>query len=87
MWARGLALSLGLMKQTNPEILETLRASSELLYRIQTAFHNMIREQNSKEEEQINITCFFEELPLRGFSVVSAYLYRHRAAMTITYSA
>lgn len=70
-WARGLALSLGLVKQTNPEVLGSLRANSEELYRIQRDFHNLIRERYGKEGDEINITCFFEELPLRGMSVVS----------------
>jgi len=65
-----LALSLGFLKQTNPDILETLRANSELLYCIQTAFHSIIRERSIRREDRIEITCFFEELPLRGLGVV-----------------
>lgn len=70
-WAKGLALTLGALKQTNPRILETLRASSELLYRIQTAFHNLVRDSRKKNREEIEITCFFEEKPVRNCSVVS----------------
>jgi len=71
--AHGVARMLGLIKQTNSEILSALRADSEILYRIQTAFHTLIRDRKSKHEDDINITCFYEELPLRGFDVVSCY--------------
>lgn len=58
------------MKQTNPEILEVLRRDSELLYRIQAEFHTMIRDRAKKNDTDIGIICFFEELAMPGIGVV-----------------
>jgi hypothetical protein len=71
-WARLLALSLGVLKQTNTEILQVLRRDSELLYRIQNEFHTMIRDKKKRGETDIELCCFFEELPLRGIGLVSS---------------
>lgn len=62
-----LAKSIGLLKQTNPEILAVLEQDSEILARIQDGFHTMARSQHPL----IDITCFFEELPLPGIGEVS----------------
>jgi hypothetical protein len=71
-WAELLAKSLGLLKQTNPQILEVLKADSEVLARIQTEFHTMTRARANNRDRPIAITCFFEELPLPGVGEVSA---------------
>lgn len=42
-WAETLAISIGLLKQTNPDILAVLKRDSEALARIQDSFHTMIR--------------------------------------------
>ena len=70
-WAKVLASSVGLLKQTNPQILEILRRNSELLYRVQTDFHTMIRDRKKRNEPDIEIVCFFEERPIRGYDFVS----------------
>lgn len=70
-WAEMLAMSVGLVKQTNPDILTVLKRDSEVLARIQDSFHTMIRARNQGGLPPIEITCFYEELPLRGFGVVS----------------
>jgi protein SERAC1 len=70
-WAEMLAKSLGLIKQTNPEIITVLKSDSEVLARIQDNFHTMIRARNLSGLQPIEITCFFEELPLPGIGVVS----------------
>lgn len=69
-WAEQLARSLGLIKQTNPQIVEVLRSDSEVLARIQDSFHTMIRARNQAGGAPIEITCFYEELPLVGIDVV-----------------
>jgi hypothetical protein len=68
--AEVLARSIGFVKQTNAEILEVLRGDSEVLARIQTDFHTMIRAKANKGDKPIAITCFFEELPLPGIGEV-----------------
>ena len=70
-WAEALAKSIGLLKQTNPQILAALKNDSEVLVRLQDSFHTMIRSRNQGRLQSIEITCFYEELPLRGIGVVS----------------
>lgn len=67
LWAERLAKSLGLVKQTNPEILSVLQSDSE----VQGAFHTMIRTRVQQNLPPIDITCFYEELPLPGIGLVS----------------
>lgn len=71
MWAEKLARSIGLLKQTSPQILEVLESNSEVLARIQDHFHTMIRSRNKDGFQPIEITCFYEELPLQGVGIVS----------------
>jgi hypothetical protein len=59
------------LKQTNPEIISILRSDSEVLERIQGSFHSMIRSRSQNDLQPIEITCFYEELPLLGIGVVS----------------
>jgi hypothetical protein len=66
-----LAKSIGVIKQANPQILQVLKQDSEVLARIQDSFHTMIRARNTDGLQPIEITCFFEELPLLGVGVVS----------------
>lgn len=73
-WAERLATAIGLLKQTNPQILTVLKNDSEVLARIQASFHTMIRSRTQDGLPSIEITCFFEELPLPGIGVVSQVL-------------
>lgn len=69
-WAGGLARAIGVLKQTNPEILAVLKSDSEVLERVQNSFHTMIRSRSQDGLPPIEITCFYEELPLPGVGVV-----------------
>ncbi|XTI83742.1 P-loop containing nucleoside triphosphate hydrolase protein [Cenococcum geophilum] len=69
-WAEMLARSIGLFKQTNPEILQVLKTDSEVLAHIQDSFHTMIRSRAGATLPLIDITCFYEELPLPGVGTV-----------------
>ena len=69
-WAESLAKTIGLIKQTNSEILAVLRSESEILERVQGSFHTMIRSRAQDGLTPIEITCFYEELPLPGVGVV-----------------
>jgi protein SERAC1 len=66
-----LTKSIGLLKQTNQEILQVLQNDSEVLARIQDSFHTIVRAQNQDGTPPIEITCFYEELPLPGIGFVS----------------
>ena len=58
------------MKQTNPNIVEVLRRDSEVLARIQDSFHTMVMARSKEGLPPIEITCFYEELPLAGVGLV-----------------
>lgn len=63
-WAERLAKFVGVIKQTNREILGVLENDSEVLARIQAHFHSMIRDRGHRGVPEISITCFYEEMPL-----------------------
>ncbi|KAK0627900.1 hypothetical protein B0T14DRAFT_451216 [Immersiella caudata] len=71
-WAERLSRSLGAVKQTNTRIVALLRSESEMLARIQESFHAMMMTRNSGKDtgshvqHPIEISCFYEELPLPG---------------------
>ncbi|KAJ4289946.1 hypothetical protein N0V88_006744 [Collariella sp. IMI 366227] len=69
-WAELLSRSIGIIKQTNTQIVEVLKRDSEVLSRIQDGFHTMVLARG-KEGQPIEISCFFEELPLPGIGQVS----------------
>ncbi|KAF0329485.1 hypothetical protein GQ607_003434 [Colletotrichum asianum] len=64
VWADRFSRSVGILKQTNPNIVDLLRPDSEVLAEIQDSFHTML------QQIDIEITCFFEELPLVGIGLV-----------------
>ena len=64
--------SIGLVKSTNSQIVEVLRRDSEVLARIQDSFHIMARARGMEGGRPIEITCFYEELPVHGVGVVSS---------------
>lgn len=83
-WAESLAKAIGLLKQTNPNILTVLRSESEVLERLQGSFHTMIRSRAQDGLPPIEITCFYEELPLPGVGIVSTIEQLSRAQCIYT---
>ncbi|RSL64198.1 hypothetical protein CEP53_004146 [Fusarium sp. AF-6] len=69
-WGEMLSRSVGMMKQTNTEIVRLLTRDSEVLARIQDCFHTLIMARNKEEMNNIEITCFYEELPMKRIGVV-----------------
>lgn len=69
--AERLAQVLGIVNTTNPRIIRVLRKDSEVLARIQNEFHSLIRKRLQEDSSPIEITCFYEELPLPGIGEVS----------------
>lgn len=69
-WAEAIAKSIGFIKQSNTHILEVLKAESEVLARIQSDFHTMLRARVNAGHDPLQITCFYEELPLPGIGEV-----------------
>jgi hypothetical protein len=66
-----MAKVIGVIKQTNSEIIQVLKKDSEVLARIQEGFHTMIRGLKKDGLQEIEFTCFYEELPLPGIGLVS----------------
>lgn len=62
-WAETIRKLISPFKQTNHEILQTLKHDSEILSRIQDEFHTLLRAQRDNSRP-LNIVCFYEELPL-----------------------
>ncbi|KAK3339690.1 Alpha/Beta hydrolase protein [Lasiosphaeria hispida] len=62
-WARMPASALGVVKSTNTTLLEVLRTDSQFLRSIHDDFSAMIR-RLQLSGRRIEITCFFEELPM-----------------------
>ena len=65
------SMSIGLIKQSNSQIIQVLESDSEVLSRIQTEIHTMLRARARDGGYPIEMTCFFEELALPGIGVVS----------------
>lgn len=61
---------IGVLKQTNSQILEVFKSDSEVLARIQDSFHTMIRARSKDGGAPIETTCFYEELPLFDLGTV-----------------
>jgi hypothetical protein len=47
-----------------------LKRDSEVLARIQDGFHTMVKARSLVEPPPIEVTCFYEELPVFGFGLV-----------------
>lgn len=62
-WAKISAGALGLVKSANKSLLKVLETDDQLLEAIQVDFLLMVRELQ-KNGRRVEITCFFEELPL-----------------------
>ena len=68
-WAKIPASAIGLVKSTNKSLLAVLETDDQLLEDIQVSFWQMIREQR-EGGRYLEVTCFFEELPLPRAGVV-----------------
>lgn len=56
------------VKRANTYVVETLRPDSEMLRNVQQAFA-YLREKRMAKSKKLEVTCFFEELPLHGIVV------------------
>lgn len=72
-WAKALAEAFKILHQTNSDILAVLKKDSEVLARVQSSFHILMRSRKDPSEQgpKINITCFYEELSVLGVGQVS----------------
>lgn len=63
-WAETMGRFTSLFKQTNQEILRPLERESQILARVQDEFHTLLRSQRTYNLRELEIFCFYEELPL-----------------------
>lgn len=70
-WAKIPVSAISMVKSTNRSIFAALETSSQYLEAIQVGFLDMLREQR-EGGRSLEVTCFFEELPLRGVGQVVA---------------
>ena len=68
-WAKIPASALGLVKSTNKSLLKILETDDQLLESIQIDFLSMLRSLSSNGV-LLQVTCFFEELPLPGIGKI-----------------
>ncbi|EKJ67737.1 hypothetical protein FPSE_12108 [Fusarium pseudograminearum CS3096] len=62
--------SVGLIKDTNSDIVQVLTPDSEVLARINDSFQALVIKRSRNESNTIEITCFYEELPKKGVGLV-----------------
>ncbi|KAI0026033.1 putative SesB-related regulatory protein [Xylariomycetidae sp. FL0641] len=69
--------------KANLHILKVLKRDSEVLSRIQSGFHALLRAQQRIASHPLEITCFYEELPIQGVGEIvpkdSAVIYGYPA--------
>lgn len=70
-WAKTGSQLMNVLKKTNKDIVAVLKPDSEVLASIQQDFGNLLRNRQ-QGRTAINITCFFEELPVEVVGEVSA---------------
>ncbi|RMZ87644.1 hypothetical protein DV736_g5126, partial [Chaetothyriales sp. CBS 134916] len=68
-WAKIPGLAIGLVKTINKSLLDILETNNQLLESIQVDFWRMIRKLQN-DGRTLEVTCFFEELPLNKFGKV-----------------
>ncbi|KAG5662198.1 hypothetical protein KAF25_004437 [Fusarium avenaceum] len=62
--------SVGLLKETNSDIVQVLTRDSEVLARIQDSFQALLMTRSKDESSMIEITCFYEELPTKRYGMI-----------------
>ncbi|KAI9761776.1 MAG: hypothetical protein M1835_008116, partial [Candelina submexicana] len=65
-WASIFGSIAKVVRTTNTSLLDVLKPESEVLARIQQEFHTMLRARQNMGLEPLKVTCFYEELAVRG---------------------
>jgi hypothetical protein len=69
-WAVVGSKFLRYLRTTNRKTLEILQPESEVMARIRQEFHTMLRCRDQGKTTEIQIICFFEELPVEAVGMV-----------------
>ncbi|KAJ3518367.1 hypothetical protein NM208_g14540 [Fusarium decemcellulare] len=76
--ASTLARLVKIFKPTNREIISVLTPSSEVLANLQQEFHRMIERRSREGKRDMQLFCFFEELPMERVGII---VERHSATL------
>ncbi|KAF4465923.1 NB-ARC domain-containing protein [Fusarium albosuccineum] len=76
--ASTLARLVKIFKPTNREIISVLKPSSEVLANLQQEFHRMIERRSREGKRDMQLFCFFEELPMERVGII---VERHSATL------
>ena len=66
-WATIGRRMVGIVLQTNRDIVDVLNPDSEMLHVVENNFHSILRQ---RKNDPIELVCFYEELPVRGIGEV-----------------
>ena len=75
-WAGIATKMIGLVKQTNKDIIEPLKRNSYELERIEGDFQTMIRARHNEKKRVLHIVSFYETNPIPGIGPVSTFSYK-----------
>ena len=70
-WASIGSRMASLVVQTNKDIVKVLNPNSEMLHIVENSFHSIVRQR--RMDDPVEITCFFEELGVKGIGEVMTY--------------
>ncbi|KAL8702801.1 MAG: hypothetical protein Q9201_004017 [Fulgogasparrea decipioides] len=66
-WATIGRRMVSVLVQTNKDIVDVLNPDSEMLHIVENNFHTILRQ---RKDDPIEITCFYEELPVKGIGEI-----------------
>ena len=69
-WGKYAASVVNIVRKSNKDVVNVLRPDSEMLRIIQLEFHYLLRSRHN-ESRSLNLTCFYEELDVKGIGFVS----------------
>ena len=69
-WGRIFGQIANTVKTVNTSLLNVLEPESDVLSRIQGDFHAMVRTRPDQGRPPLHITCFYEELPVKGLGEI-----------------
>ena len=69
---------VSILTPTNKDIVNVLNPDSEMLHMVENNFHTILR-QRQRKDDPIELTCFYEELAVKGIGeVVNMHLVINR---------
>jgi protein SERAC1 len=70
-WITPLTRLSNILRKTNTELVQVLKPGSEMLANLQQEFHTMLNDRSRNQQKNLEIFCFYEELPVTGIGKVA----------------